>query len=243
MAGRVAVLHAGWPGRRRSKGRRRCAGRGRYSGPALRLVQFLRPLLRQLLLVFPGDLAAGVYAKGAPFPGAKMAVLGALAFFAAAASSVVSGWLSDRWIAAGATTTRVRKTFTGAGLALATIILPVSVVRSDRTAMVLLMLACAFIGMWSSNLWAITQTLAGPRAAGKWCAMQNGVGNLAGVAAPWVTGWVVQRTGQFYFAFLVAAMVALAGSAITIFGIGPVEQVKFRRRGYGQRLPAQTPPR
>jgi len=26
--------------------------------------------------------------------------------------------------------------------------------------------ACAFIGMWSSNLWAITQTLAGPRAAG-----------------------------------------------------------------------------
>jgi cyanate permease len=119
----------------------------------------------------------------------------------------------------------------------------VSVVRSDATAMALLMLACAFIGMWSSNLWAITQTLAGPRAAGKWCAMQNGVGNLAGVAAPWVTGWVVERTGQFYFAFLVAAMVALAGSAITIFGIGPVEQVKFRRRGYGQRLPAQSPPR
>ena len=73
--------------------------------------------------------------------------------------------------------------------ALATIILPVSVVRSDATAMVLLMLASAFIGMWSSNLWAITQTLAGPRAAGKWCAVQNGVGNLA-VAAPWVTGWV-----------------------------------------------------
>ena len=55
--------------------------------------------------------------------------------------------------------------------------------------------------------------------------------------------WVVERTGQFYFAFLVAAMVALAGSAITIFGIGPVEQVRFRRRGYEQRLPAQTPPR
>ena len=167
--------------------------------------------------------------KARHFPAPKMAVLGALAFFAAAASSVVSGWLSDRWIAAGATTTRVRKTFTGAGLALATIIVPVSVVRSDRTAMALLMLACAFIGMWSSNLWAITQTLAGPRAAGKWCAMQNGVGNLAGVAAPWITGWVVQRTGQFYFAFLVAAIVALSGSAFTVFGIGPVEPVEFRR--------------
>jgi MFS family permease len=167
-----------------------------------------------------------------------MAVLGALAFFAAAASSVVSGWLSDRWIAAGATPTRVRKTFTGAGLALATIILPVSVVRSDRAAMTLLMLACACIGMWSSNQWAITQTLAGPRAAGKWCAMQNGVGNLAGVAAPWFTGWVVQRTGQFYLAFLAAAMVALAGAAIMVFGIGPVEQVKFRQRGNEQGVPA-----
>jgi MFS family permease len=159
-----------------------------------------------------------------------MAVVGAMAFFTAAASSVVCGWLSDRWIAAGATVTRVRKTFSGTGLALATIIVPVSLVHSDRAAMALLMLACAFIGMWSSNLWAITQTLAGPRAAGKWCAIQNGVGNLAGVVAPPVTGWVVDRTGQFYLAFLAAALVALLGSAFTIFGIGPVEQVEFPKR-------------
>jgi len=165
------------------------------------------------------------------FPAPKMAVVGAMAFFTAAASSVLCGWLSDRWIAAGATTTRVRKAFSGGGLALATVIVPVSMIHSDRAAMALLMLACAFIGMWSSNLWAITQTLAGPRAAGKWCALQNGVGNLSGVAAPWFTGWVVDRTGQFYFAFLAAALVALAGSAFTIFGIGPVEQVTFRRRG------------
>jgi MFS family permease len=168
--------------------------------------------------------------KARHFPAPKMAVAGAMAFFTAAASSVVCGWLSDRWIAAGATVTRVRKTFTGTGLALATIIVPVAVVRSDRAAMALLMLACAFIGMWSSNLWAITQTLAGPRAAGKWCAIQNGVGNIAGVTAPWITGWVVDRTGQFYLAFLVAALVALLGSAFTIFGIGPVEQVEFRKR-------------
>ena len=55
--------------------------------------------------------------------------------------------------------------------------------------------------MWSSNNWAITQTLAGPRAAGKWCALQNGVGNLAGVTAPWFTGWVVGQTGHFSWRF------------------------------------------
>jgi cyanate permease len=86
-----------------------------------------------------------------------------------------------------------------------------------------------FLGMWSSNLWAITQTLAGPRAAGKWCAIQNGVGNLAGVSAPWLTGWVVERTGQFYLAFLVASIVAVAGAVIFFFGVGKVEQVSFGR--------------
>jgi len=167
--------------------------------------------------------------KGRHFPAAKMAVLGALAFFAAAASTLTSGWLSDHWIARGGSPTRVRKTFCSAGLALATIIVPVSVIRDDVAAMFLLMLACVFIGVWSSNTWAITQTLAGPRAAGKWCAIQNGVGNLAGVSAPWFTGWLVGRTGYYSLAFLAAALVALAGSAIYAFGIGKVALVDFRR--------------
>jgi cyanate permease len=95
--------------------------------------------------------------------------------------------------------------------------------------MAFLLVSCVFIGMWSSNVWAITQTLAGPHAAGKWSAVQNGIGNLAGVTAPWLTGWVVGRTGHFSVAFVVTALVALTGSAIYAFGIGPVERVSFRR--------------
>jgi MFS family permease len=165
--------------------------------------------------------------KARHFAASKMAIWGALAFFAAAAACVLCGWLSDLWIAHGATPTLVRRAFTGAGLAMATVIIPVSIVRSDAAAMAFLLTACAFIGMWSSNVWAITQTLAGPHVAGKWCALQNGVGNLAGAAAPWLTGWVVGRTGHFGIAFVVASLVALTGSAIYLFGIGPVKQVSF----------------
>jgi predicted MFS family arabinose efflux permease len=164
------------------------------------------------------------------FAAAKMAVWGALAFLAAAAACVVCGWLSDFAIARGGTPTLVRRAFAGAGLALATIIVPVAFVRDDRLAMAFLITACLFIGMWSSNVWAITQTLAGPHAAGKWCAVQNGVGNLAGVAAPWLTGWVVGRTGHFSLAFVVASLVALTGSTIYVFGLGAVKQVSFSRR-------------
>jgi ACS family D-galactonate transporter-like MFS transporter len=60
--------------------------------------------------------------------------------------------------------------------------------------------------------------------------MQNGVGNLSGIAAPWFTGWAVGQTGSFYVAFLVAALIALTGAAVFVFGIGPVQQVDFARR-------------
>ena len=160
----------------------------------------------------------------------KMAIFASLAFLVVGVSTTLSGWFSDRLIARGGAPTRVRKSFAGLGLAFSTLVLPVALVRSPGVAIGLLMIACFCYGVFSSNLWAITQTLAGPRAAGKWTSVQNGVGNLGGVVAPWLTGWVVQHSGHFYPAFVVAAAVALAGAASFVFGIGPIREVDFRPR-------------
>jgi MFS transporter, ACS family, D-galactonate transporter len=94
---------------------------------------------------------------------------------------------------------------------------------------VLLTMACLAFGIYTSNLFAITQSLAGPRAAGKWTSFQNGFGNLAGVLAPWLTGVVVDTTGEFYLAFVLAAGFSLAGAGMFVFGVGPIERVSFRR--------------
>jgi len=158
-----------------------------------------------------------------------MASMGALAFLAIGVSSALCGWLSDHWIAAGATPTRVRKTFTVGGLALSTIILPVAMVHSQKLSMALLFTACVFFGMWSSNHWALIQTLAGPSAAGKWTAVQNGIGNLSGVVAPALTGLVVERTGQFFWAFAVATGLVLLGAFFYGVVIGPIKQVDWSR--------------
>jgi ACS family D-galactonate transporter-like MFS transporter len=162
------------------------------------------------------------------FPKAKMAIFVSLSLFCVAFSCIISGWLSDRLIARGGSPTRVRKAFAGTGLSLATIVMGVGVAQDWRVAMGLLLASCLAYGIFTSNLFAITQTLAGPRASGKWTGVQNGFGNLAGVAAPWLTGSVVQKTGEFYLAFVVAAAVALAGAGIFVFGIGRIEQVRFR---------------
>jgi ACS family D-galactonate transporter-like MFS transporter len=156
-----------------------------------------------------------------------MAKMVALAYLAIGVSAALCGWLSDRWIAAGATPTLVRKTFTAGGLMLSTVILPVVMVKDKDVSMALLYLACIFFGMWSSNHWALIQTLAGPQAAGKWTGLQNGFGNLAGVAASALTGLVVERTGQFFWAFSVAAGFALAGAVFYMFVIGRIEQVDW----------------
>jgi MFS family permease len=157
----------------------------------------------------------------------QMAVSASLAFLAVALSSVCSGWLSDRWIARGGSPTRVRKTFAGWGLVFSTIILPVAVVPDNRIAMPLLILACTSFGAYTANVYAITQTLAGPCAAGKWTGFQNGFANLAGVAAPWVTGLIVDRTHAFYWAFVLAAGIVLLGAACFVIGVERIEEVKW----------------
>ena len=77
--------------------------------------------------------------------------------------------------------------------------------------------SCAACG---ANVWAITQTVAGP-------AFRTCFGNLAGIA-PAITGFVTDCTGQFCWSFITAA-VGLPGAVGYAFVLGPVEQVRWRR--------------
>jgi MFS family permease len=157
-----------------------------------------------------------------------MSVVSGIAFLGTAISAAVSGWASDRWIARGGSVTRVRKTFTGAGPLIASAVVLVAVIHDPRVAMALLILVCVAMGVCSSNLWAVTQTLAGARMAGKWTGLQNFGGNFAGIVAPALTGFVVGRTGRFFWAFAITGAISVLGSAAWIFVVGPLRQVAWR---------------
>src|SRR6202030_1511774 len=117
-----------------------------------------------------------------------MSTVTSLAFLVLAISALASGWISDKWIVAGATPTRVRKTFTGVGPLIASSILLVGIVANHRIAVGILILVCIGLGMCTSNLWSVTQTLAGPATSGKWTGLQNFTGNLAGWLTPTLIG-------------------------------------------------------
>ena len=158
----------------------------------------------------------------------KMAQIGGAAYLLGACAAPFAGWLSDRYISAGETPTLVRKTFAGGGLALAGLLLGLFALSGPAFSVMLVILGVIFLGFSSSNIWAITQTLAGPHAAGRWTGFQNFIGNLAGVVGPALTGFVVDWTGQFYWAFAIMTAVALAGTASWIFLIGRIEPVAWR---------------
>jgi MFS family permease len=162
----------------------------------------------------------------------SMSVVSGLAFLVLAISALVSGWLSDKWIAAGGTPTRVRKTFTGVGLAIATSIVLVGVVGNHSVAISILIVVCIGLGMGTSNLWSVTQTLAGPATSGKWTGLQNFTGNLAGWIAPTLIGLILQRTGNFFWVFVITSSVTLLGAAAWVFVVGPIKPVAW---------PAQAP--
>ena len=86
----------------------------------------------------------------------------------------------------------------------------------------------ASVGLISSNLNAVTQTLAGPHAVGRWMGAQNFVANLAGAVAPALTGFLVGRTGKFYWPFLITSVMAWVGAVHWVFVVGPLEPVVWK---------------
>jgi ACS family D-galactonate transporter-like MFS transporter len=161
------------------------------------------------------------------FAKTKMTFLATLAYFLIGATSMASGWYSDRLIARGWDMNNVRKGLSAIGLLLSTTIVGVVAAHGDGAAMAFLMFACFSFGIYTPHIYAMTQTLAGTHVSGKWTGLQNGFGNLAGVAAPWFTGWVTQRTGQFYWAFVAAAVIVSSGAVFWVFGVRKVEPVEW----------------
>ena len=159
------------------------------------------------------------------FSADAMSKVGGATFLLAAMSSPICGWLSDRWISAGATATLVRKTFMGVGMACNGLFLVGCAVAPGRLLVALLLLTGASFGLVSSNLNAVTQTLAGPHAVGRWMGAQNFVANLAGAVAPALTGFLVGRTGHFYWPFVITSVIAWVGALQWVFVVGPVEPV------------------
>lgn len=175
--------------------------------------------------------------KAEHFSLTAMAWAGAAVCVTQGLAAACSGALSDHLIARGAATTLVRKGFIMAGMAGGGLAI-LAVANSPREWIVAcLMVSGACTGLMSPMMFTVGQTLAGPAAGGRWMGIQNLIGNLAGITAPMITGFVVQATGSFKPAFLIAASLSIVGLFCWGLVVERVEPVSWA----GPRLPKLQP--
>ena len=145
-----------------------------------------------------------------------------------ALSAVTTGWLSDLSIRSGYTPTLVRKSAMVIGHTIAAVALMGCALVTSQWYLVCLVAVGIGSGAAGAGPFAFSQTLAGPLATGKWTGLQNGFANLAGVVAPTLTGFLVDRTGNFLVPLVIAALVLVAGGLSWVFVVGRVEEMSWK---------------
>jgi MFS family permease len=141
----------------------------------------------------------------------KMAGFTFLAYVVHAVSGLVAGWLVDRAIARWGRANLTYKAVMGVTHVGFVACMVCIALAPAPWALAAIFAYQVLDGANSPGVFGIPQILAGPRAAGRWVGIQNGMGNFAGVIAPALTGFLVGASNHFTSAFLVAAVASVLG--------------------------------
>ncbi|HEY8225256.1 MAG TPA: MFS transporter [Pyrinomonadaceae bacterium] len=145
------------------------------------------------------------------FTDSEMAIYSAAPFVIMSAIIVVSGLLSDWFVRTGREERLVRKIFIIVGLAVGCLIVPAGIVGDKMTAVWLLTISLCGLGVCSPNTWTLTQAVCHKKIVGSVSGIQNFGGNLGGILAPALTGFIVHATNSFALALGLVGMVLVVG--------------------------------
>ena len=158
----------------------------------------------------------------------QMAEEGALFYLMYAIASPILAWIADHFVRTGMSANFVRKLSMAIGhVVVAAGLLGCCAAGSAHASFIFLMITGAACGFAGPNTFLFAQTFAGPAVAGRWTGLQNCFANLAGVVVAPLTGLVVDCTGEFWWAFVVAAAITLLGGVSWVFLTGPLRQLEW----------------
>jgi MFS family permease len=122
----------------------------------------------------------------------------------------LGGWITDWFIRWGWDETRTRKTMLTIAFLSGLLVIPAARAETALGALAFLM-GGSLVGLAVGPLFAIIQCCAPPEEVGIWTGFENFAGNIGGVLAPFVTGYLIFRTGTYLPGFALAAGVLVAG--------------------------------
>jgi ACS family glucarate transporter-like MFS transporter len=145
------------------------------------------------------------------FTDSEMGIYSAVPFLLMSVIIVLSGILSDRLVDRGYDEARTRKIFVLIGLAVGCLIVPAGMVADKMTAVWLLTISLCGLGIASPNTWTLTQAVCQKKIVGTVSGIQNFGGNLGGILAPAITGFIAHATNSFALALGLTGAVLLGG--------------------------------
>jgi sugar phosphate permease len=144
---------------------------------------------------------------------------------ATAMDLVIGGWLVDALIQRGWNPVRVRQVVLIGGTALGLGVLGAANANSAVSALFWISVALGGLSAASPVGWSIPSLIAPKESVGTVGGILNFCNQLSGIAAPIVTGYVVQATHSFFWAFAAAGIFLLIGIAGYVFLLGSMEPV------------------
>jgi len=170
----------------------------------------------------------------------EMSQIAGASYVVNALSALAGGWAIDRYIRRGGSGSVAYKTVLAVAHIGSVVCMLSMAVGSKPLALSAMFLFQVLCGSSSPCVFAVSQILAGPRAAGRWVGIQNTCGSLAGILAPALTGFIVDRTHAFTNAFLVAAAVSLLGLVGWVWMLPTLAELPWRKLGAPRAAPALT---
>jgi MFS family permease len=124
---------------------------------------------------------------------------------------ILAGVLSDWLVKKGKDERLVRKAFIITGLAIGCLIVPAGMVADKMTAVWLLTISLCGLGLASPNTWTLTAAVCQKKIVGTVAGIQNFGGNLGGIIAPALTGFIAHKTNSFALALGLTGAVLIVG--------------------------------
>ena len=147
----------------------------------------------------------------------KMGLYTFFSFGGMALMATLAGLAADRLIGRGLNPVTVRKWFTIAGFSIACTELIGARATSLETALVFAVVSLSGLGLATANYWALTQTLIPGAAIGRISGIQNCACSVAGIVAPILTGWLLQKTGNYEAPMMAVLAVLVTGVLSYLF--------------------------
>ncbi len=135
----------------------------------------------------------------------------------------VGGWMVDFLVRRGASGDRVRRTVLICGTAFGLGIFGAAHAQTPLRALVWISLSIGGLSAAAPILWSIPSFIATRRNVGKVGGIINFSGQISGITAPIITGYVVQAQHSYTLAFLVPTVYLLVGIAGYVFLLGRIE--------------------